>query len=141
MLDGIFGDLIKDVDLIVGVYRCPWLTFEHNPECYHVLIDDLHDWWDQFIHSGEGYGLDNLLSFVTPLPEDKKHMVCSMATTLALIDCVNSDPRFPCNFPKDWIVAGKDNVPMVGLVSPLDQLKWFNQAGWGVWQDPAINKV
>jgi hypothetical protein len=54
-----------------------------------------------------------------------------MWTTLGLIKVVGSE-GFDLCFPKNWYAAESDNSPTVGLISPVDQFKVFNELGWGI---------
>ena len=120
----------------IGVYRCPWLDDKHNLESAKYLRDLLYNWMTKYISEKHGYGALNFPAFLTEkfghiIPEDKKHQVCSMVDTLALIKCVYCE-GYDLNFPEDWIVSYKDNQATVGLVSPLDQDKVFNNLGWSI---------
>jgi len=116
---------------IVGAFRCPYLDDKRNPDSGIYLKSRLKNWIDEYIKQNTTYGLTNLLSFITCLPQDTKHPVCSIWTNLGIVKSVFSE-GYDLNFPKDWIIADSDNSPIIGLVSPSDQLKVFNELGWGI---------
>jgi hypothetical protein len=119
-------DLIKDEKEIIQVCRCPYLS---DP----AVHDDMNKWWNSFIAEKETYGIDNLLTFPTGIPVDERHLVCSQATTQALITVLNDnniDPRMV--FPNYWI---DKNELLVEKVSPYDQFLQFTLMNWNITKE------
>lgn len=115
----------------ITAFRCPYLDDKHNPESASYLRGRLKEWIDDYIKDNVSYGVDNLFAFISPLPENKKHPVCSMWTTLGLIKIIGSE-GYDLRFPRKWIIPNDDLSPNVGLVSPYDQFLVLSNLGWGI---------
>ncbi len=119
-------DLTKDNAEIVQVCRCPYLSDS-------IVNEDMNKWWNAFIAGKETYGIDNLLTFPTGIPVDERHLVCSQATTQALITVLDDnkiDPRMI--FPNYWI---DKNKLLVEKVSPYDQFLQFTLMNWNITKE------
>jgi hypothetical protein len=77
------------------------------------------------------YGYYNLFNFLLHLPEGMERPVCSQYCLLGWIVSTLCE-GYDCQFPDGWVVAGKDNCPWPGMVSPLDLHEGGNRLGWAV---------
>jgi hypothetical protein len=113
---------------VISCLRNPWYTVEHNQEGYKVTRERLQQFFDDF-HSQ--YSYYNLFNFLTHFPQDKRHLVCSQYTLLGWIVSTTCQ-GYECNFPADWVIAGIDNMPWPGMVSPRMLDHGGNALGWAV---------
>lgn len=129
-------DMLPDLGELVGVYRCPWLQPETNPECWQMLRNDMAKYWNTVL--GLPYGYVDLVAFpFLSRPISEKHLVCSETVINGFLKAVDTDPRFPCRFPSFFKIAGKDNSEEVGNVSPYDITQWANNVGCVIWEQTA----
>ena len=117
---------------IVAAFRCPYLDDNKFPDISVGLRQTVRQWLDS--HIGSSYGADNFLAFLGLKPEDTKNIVCSMWSTLAIIECVDKI-GYKCNFPANWYASDTKDNKTVGLVSPFEQYEVLSKLGWGIYSN------
>jgi hypothetical protein len=114
--------------VIVSCCRNPFINPEHNPDACDVTRQRLQRFIEEFRAQ---YSPWNLFNFLARLPQDKRGLVCSQYCLLGWIVSTICEGYFN-PFPTGWIVAGSDNVPWPGMVSPVDLHNYCNMVGWCV---------
>lgn len=111
---------------VVAAFRCPYLRDEYCSDAAN-LREKLCAWMDTHATLDQIYGVLNLVAFLRIVPEDKKHCVCSMWTTLGLQKIIE-DAGYDLSLPASWRTPERG----VGLVSPIDQDHVFSNLVWNI---------